>query len=126
MRLSTKIELLDNVYRAEVGIDKLTPLEAEAISRFDEPSIDVGSTIAGSATRPGDEAPTAVSFVLPAKARALPRQFPVSEVFSREDFGDADVRAAVWIGVVSSRVVSARNAALSASAPFISDNINTV
>lgn len=97
MKLEFSNTLVGNVYHVEIGVAGLTPEEQAAVNRFGEPVIDFGGSFTGSATRPGDNVATYVTYSLPARERRILSQTPVKQVFSLDDFEDADIRAQVWL-----------------------------
>jgi hypothetical protein len=52
MQIATKIENTGGQYRVEIGTFRFSAIEDQKMAEFGEPTIDVGSVITGSASRP--------------------------------------------------------------------------
>jgi hypothetical protein len=126
MKIYSNIEIVNDAYVAQVGIQAVSPTEQEALDRFGEPAVDVGGSFTGSLTRPGDVSPTAVAFILPSKQYYLPSTFPVQQTFSLADFEDADVRAEVYRQTIVVRIGSARTTILARAANFVGETLVTL
>lgn len=126
MKIKTTIDLVANTYHVAVGIEALSPHEQELIQQFGEPAVQIGGTISGSATIPGDQNPTSVSFTIPTETRTIPTEFPVKQVFSLDDNANAGLRAAVYRTVIESRIASARTALVAKAANFVGETVTTL
>ena len=126
MKIHSNIDIVNDLYRAEIWIKEVSPVEQEAIDRFGEPVIDVGGDFTGSATRPGEGSPTATTFTLPSKNYYLPTTFPVQQTFSLTDFADADVRAEVYRQTIVTRIGSARTTILARASAFVGETLVTL
>lgn len=101
MELERSIRLVNNAYHAEVNLarDGLTPVEAEAVSNYGEPTIEAGGTFDDGVD---------LTYDLPADDRRFPSQFPVKAVFSRSDYpDDANARAVLWYNTIRDRIEAA-------------------
>jgi hypothetical protein len=126
MKIRTSIDLVANAYHVTVEIPALSVLEQELIAQFGEPPVATGGSFSGSATRPGDGAPTSTSFTLAERDCTIPTEFPVKQVFSLDDFADADVRATVFGTTIASRISAARTTLLAKDPNFIGETVTTL
>jgi hypothetical protein len=116
MKLSRKVELIGNVYHASV--DKaatagLTTAETEAITRLGEPLIAVGGNFVNGGL--------ATDFDLPASSKRFPSQFPVKQLFSRDDSATANDEAVTFETEIALRVSSAMTALLAVDVGTLKD-----
>mgnify|MGYP000128417273 CR=1 FL=1 len=126
MKIRSTIDLVGRTYHVTVDTPQLTPAEQELINQFGPPLVETGGAIAGSAQRPGDVSPTAVSFTLATCPRYLPEEFPAKQLFSLDDHADADLRAVVYRTTMEGRLAAARNALMSHAPNFVGETVTTL
>lgn len=101
MQTRSIIQLVDNVYTAEVALDTngLTPVEKDVITKYGEPTISCG----GEFTDGVD-----LTYTLATNDKKFPSQFPVKQSFSRVDYpDDAYDRADLWIETLKTKIDTA-------------------
>lgn len=126
MKIRSTIDIIDRVYTVQVGVEGVTPAEQELLRQFGMPEVAVGGDFSGSATRPGDVSPTAVTFSLATETRRLPQDFPVKQVFSLDDAATADVQAVVFQNTINSRITSALTTLKAMVPNFVGESLTTV
>lgn len=126
MKIRSTIDLVGNTYHVAIDVPALSPQEQELVNQFGEPVVETGGTISGSATRPGEQNPTAVSFVLATGPRQLPSEFPVKKLFSLEDNDTADLMAVVYRTTLESRLSAARSALVARAPNFVGETVTTL
>ena len=126
MKIDSSVDVVANVYLANVAVQSVTPVEQEALDQFGEPVVDVGGSFSGSLTRPGAGSPTAVTYTLPSKLYRLPTNFPVQQAFSLDDSASSDVMAEVYRTTIIARISSAKTTLLAKTAPFVGETGNTL
>jgi hypothetical protein len=126
MKIRTTIDLIANAYHVIFEIVSVSALETELIRQFGEPEVETGGTISGSATVPGDQSPTAVTFTVPVRIRQVPTEFPFKQVFSLDDNVQAGLMAAVYRTTIEARLSAARTALISQSPDFVGETVTTL
>jgi len=119
MRLADTIELIDNAYHVQIGLAEergLTPVEQEAFANFGDAVVDVG----------GEFSTEGLTFTLPTRDVFFPSGFPVKQIFSLDDFNDANARAVLWRDTIKTRIIAQRDAWLAKSVGNVDENITTV
>lgn len=116
MDLRETISLINNQYHTSVVVESLTAEEQGAISKFGQWLIDLGSDF---------DDQQGLTFSLPQKIRFFPLQFPVKQLFDRQDYADANDRAGLWLSTVVDRINNARTAALAKDPGTEFDDLNT-
>lgn len=98
MEIISYIRLVNNAYAVEMDLadNGLTPVEAESIRNFGEPTIEVGGDFDD-----GD----ALTFTLAGEDRKFPSQFPIKTTFSISDYPtDANARAVLYRDTLRTRL----------------------
>jgi hypothetical protein len=103
MEIEVFVKPVNNTYEVQVGLSRepgsLTPVEVAAFLNFGEPLVDCGGSFDNDA---------GCAYTLPTDQRLFPSQFPVKQIFSLVDFGDAAIRANLYYTTLQTRLAAAR------------------
>lgn len=122
MIIHSAIDKINGRYHVTFNPPKLSTLEEEALQNNSAPTVNLGGSFTGSATRAGGT-PVTVTFTLPARNVFLPTDFPVKQIF---EVDNADVMAKVWHDTIVTRMTDAKNTMLTTAANFEGEQMITV
>lgn len=119
MILNRKIELINDVYHAAVGLadSGLTDAETTALARLGDLTIEVGGNFS--------DAGLSTDFDLYENSKLFPSQFPIKRLFDRNDLGDANERAQTWEAEIADRIDTAMTALLATDVGVLKDETTT-
>ena len=127
MKISTAIELIGNIYSAQIDVVALTPLEEAKMAQFGEPLVETGGDFSGTVHRVPNDEGTLVEFSMPQAPRRLKSDFPVKFISSLDDYpSDADLRVRLWADTIVLAMQVARDTVLSLSSPLVSEVVATM